>query len=80
MNDILVGILKEILEELRFQTKLMKDLFENKDAHRFNMRKNRQGIQAGMNLIQQQLNANPAFKANPELQKVISNLFKLMPQ
>jgi len=62
-------ILKEILKELQYQTKLMETLYERKDEQKFDM-------SSQMNNIKKLMLSNPMIQNDPQAAAFINNMMK----
>ena len=67
-------ILKQILAELQYQTKLMEDIFENKD-----LAQKTRALKANMTVLEKQILSNPAIAGNSEMQGIVKNIMNMIP-
>jgi len=67
-------ILKDILKELKYQTKLMEDMFHNRDAKNVGARQ----IQDHMTSLMANVKMMPGMK-QPQVQKVLDDLMNIIP-
>jgi len=65
--------LKEILKELQYQTKLMEEIYERKDAHKGN----NEMLKKQMASMQKIIKSTPGL--NPEMAQVLNSIFNAMP-
>ena len=68
--------LKEILAELKFQTKLLENIFHNKDKDMHDSKKN---IKESMAVFQKSVMDIPGMKENPQIKQMINNITKIIP-
>jgi len=66
-------MLEKILEELRYQTKLMESMFEKKDEHRAGA----EMMKKQLGLMKKTIMSTPGI--NPEMAKMLSSIFNNMP-
>lgn len=66
-------ILKEILKELKYQTQLMENLYERKDAHQAQMH----DVHESMDTLKKEFAKHPILMQG-EMGKIMGNLFKTM--
>ena len=68
----------EILKELKYQTKLLEAISMNTEPKKHAGMQ--QSMQQSMDLLKTQLANMPAMKDNPEMNKMINNMFKIIPK
>jgi ketopantoate reductase len=66
--------LKDILKELKFQTKLMENIFHAKDSKNVNA----QHMQKGMAMLMSNIGKMPGMN-QPEAQKILNDLMAIIP-
>jgi len=74
------NILKEILEELQFQTKLLTDIFEDKDEEKAHAGKTRKAVIENVAALQREILKHPAISGTPEMAGMIKNMLDLIPK
>lgn len=79
LEKILVQLTKQT-EAIKFQTKVFEDTFHKADKNRVNATQMNQQLKASMDLFEQQMESNPAIKANPEIQNLIKNMLNIIPK
>ena len=73
-------ILKQILEELQFHTKLLESMVENRDENRFNAEKTQASMTEAITMMQKETLNHPSIKNNPETMKLVSNMLNMIPK
>jgi len=73
-------ILKEILKELQFQTKLLTNIFEDKDEEKAHARKTSKAVIENVAALQKEILKHPAISGTPEMADMIKNMLNLIPK
>lgn len=72
-------ILRDILKELEFQTRLLQDVFNDKDKRQFEANQMQKQFKAHMDLLNLQMKDNPAVKMPPKIQSILRDMMKTIP-
>ena len=70
--------MNEVLKELKYQTKLLEAISMNTEPKQHTGMQ--QSMQQSMNLLKTQLAIMPGIKDNPEMNKMMNNMFKIIPK
>ncbi len=69
----------KILKELKYQTKLLEAISMNTEPQKQNVEMSK-SITQSMDLLKTQLMNNPGIKDNPEIGKMMQNIFNTIPE